>query len=160
MAVDSTDAGFTATFEDDGAMDARYIVADSLAWRTPRGEIDLPSHWGRSAWRTEYLVIAHRDLLDAAHRLAEHRQTQGLQTLVATVDDLYDEFSYGRRDRNAVRNFLTHAYRNWEGRPAYVLLLGDDPWDYRNIQGGGVPAVVPSLYYQSRGRGIAPSDYL
>ena len=160
VAVDSTDAGFTATFEDDAAMDARYIVADSLAWRTPRGEIDLPSRWGRSAWRTEYLVIAHRDLLDAAHRLAEHRQTQGLQTLVATVDDLYDEFSYGRRDRNAVRNFLTHAYRNWEGRPAYVLLLGDDTWDYRNIQGGGVPAVVPSLYYQSRGRGIAPSDYL
>ena len=57
-----------------------------------------------------------------------------------------------------MRSFVSHAYRNWPTPPTYVVLLGDETWDYRNITGGGRPAIVPSIYYQSRGRGLAPSD--
>ncbi|MEE3259641.1 MAG: C25 family cysteine peptidase [Candidatus Latescibacterota bacterium] len=156
--VVSLASGFTATFEDLHDQESRYAIADRLAIKTPRGTLDLPSRWRDTAWSADYLIIAHPDLLAAGRRLAEHRQTEGLQTALISVEDLYDEFTYGRPDRNAVRDFLAHAYHNC--RPTYVLLLGDETWDYRNIQGGGTPAVVPSLFYQSRGRGTAPSDFL
>ena len=158
--VDSTEMGFVAIFEDQHDTDALYIAADSLAFKTPRGSLDLPSRWRQSNQAADYLVIAHPDLLAAGQRLAAHRRSLGLQTALISSEDLYDEFTHGRFDRDAVRDFLSYAYRNWQSRPSYVLLLGDDTWDYRNILGGGVPTVVPSLYYQSRGRGTAPSDYL
>ncbi len=48
--------------------------------------------------------------------------------------------------------------------PAYVLLMGDATYDYRNIIGGdiggGRPSFVPSQYYQARERGHSSSDYL
>jgi len=158
--VSGTDPNYVAIFEDHHETDALYIVADSLALMTPRGSLDLPSSWQRSGHSADYLVIAHPKLLHAGRRLAMHRQSLGLQTALVSSEDLYDEFTHGRFDRDAVRNFLSYAYHNWQGRPTYVLLLGDETWDYRNIQGGGVPTVVPSLFYQSRGRGTAPSDYL
>ena len=158
--ADSTNSSFVAVFEDLHDADAHYIIADSLALMTPRGALDLSSRWHGTDGNADYLVIAHPEHLDAGRRLATHRQNLGLTTALVSTEDLYDEFSYGRFDRNAIRDFLVHAYNNWRQRPAYVVLLGDDTWDHRNIQGGGTPTVVPSLYYQSRGRGAAPSDFL
>ncbi|HKQ97577.1 MAG TPA: C25 family cysteine peptidase [Candidatus Polarisedimenticolia bacterium] len=96
---------------------------------------------GQSA---DYLVIAAPQAIDAspggaldlllAHRLAG----QGLTSRVITIDRIYDEFSGGRRDANAVRAFLTYAFANWRGPsgteapPAYVLLVGDASLDFKN----------------------------
>jgi len=158
--VDGPEGDFTATFADQHDRESRYIAIDSLAFKTPRGVLDQPSRWRDSSWDADYIVIAHPGLLNAGRRLAEHRQTQGLKSALVSVEDLYDEFSHGLFNREAVRDFLFYAYHNWQSRPAYVVLLGDETWDYRNILGAGRPTVVPSLFYQSRGRGTAPSDFL
>lgn len=74
------------------------------------------------------------DLL-LGHRLA----TQGLHSRVVLIDQVYDEFSFGRRDANAVRNFLAYAFANWRGAsgleapPSYVLLVGDATPDFKNV---------------------------
>jgi hypothetical protein len=92
----------------------------------------------------DILVIAARDAVDATpggslDALLAHRQaSQGLTSRVVYVDQIYDEFSYGRRDMNAIRSFLAYAFENWTGAsgtappPSFVLLVGDASADYKN----------------------------
>jgi len=160
LRIDSLEAQILVTFEARSPEPASYVIADSLALRVPGGALDTPSSWRRSDHRADYLIIAHPELLAAARTLADHRRTSGLEAAVVSADDIYDEFSYGLVQRQAIADFIRHAYRRWERRPAHVLLFGDDTYDYRNIYGGGALFAVPTLYYQSRGRGRAPSDFL
>jgi hypothetical protein len=157
--INGSDSLYTATFEDLIEQEARYVVADSLAFKTPVGVDDISSDW-RNFTGAEYLVIAHPLLMAQAEKISIHRKNDGLRTAAISSQDLYDEFNYGLFDAEAIRTFIDHAYHHWSTPPTYVVLLGDDTWDYRNIIGGGRPTIVPSLYYQSRGRGLAPSDFL
>lgn len=150
---------YTATFADRAERDARYVMADSTTFLTPKGRLDAHSDW-RTFSGADLLVLAHPRHMNAAERLAEHRRTAGLSAVAISSQDIYDEFNHGLMDAEAIAAFIEHAYANWPLQPRYVVLLGDDTWDYRNIIGGGRPNVVPSLYYQSRGRGLAPSDFL
>jgi hypothetical protein len=73
-------------------------------------------------------------LLD--HRLA----ARGLTSRVVFIDQVYDEFSFGQRDANAIRAFLSYAFDNWRGGgsappPSFVLLVGDATPDYKNFMG-------------------------
>ncbi len=159
LTVAGADSAFTATFEDVAEQEARYVIADSLSIKTPFAIADESSNW-RNFDGADYLVIAHPLLMAQAERLAEHRRGDGLVTAAISSDDLYDEFGYGLIDAEAIRAFIRRAYHAWPRAPTYVLFLADETWDYRNIIGGGRPTIVPSLYYQSRGRGLAPSDFL
>jgi len=58
------------------------------------------------------------------------------------VDQIYDEFSDGLRNPNAIRSFLAYAFDNWKGSagtarpPSFVLLVGDATPDYKNTLRG------------------------
>jgi len=160
LQIGSAGGGVEVTFEDASPPFVLYAAADSRALKTPRGQLDEPSSWRSASNGADYLIIAHPSLLGQGKRLADHRSTQGLQVELISSEDLYDEFSHGLFDRRGIADFIRYAYDHWDRRPAYVLLLGDDTYDYRSILGSGVMLSVPTLYYQSRGRGRAPSDYL
>ena len=149
-----------ATFEDRSERVSSYVMADGLHLKTPGGKPDEFSSWRTTAHRADYLIIAHPLFLAAAQRLADHRRGDGLTVEVVSTEDLYDEFTFGRLDREAIAAFISHAYHNWQQRPAYVLFLGDATYDYRDILGGGRPSFVPTLYYHARERGHSPSDFL
>ena len=62
------------------------------------------------------------------------------------VQDVYDEFSYGRVDPEAIRSFLAYAYTSWNGtgeRPRYVLLVGDGHYDFTGVSGTTLPNLIP-----------------
>ena len=152
---------YVATFEDESDRPSTYVIADSANLHTPTGALDEPSTLRASSRAADYLIISHPRFVGAAQRLAEHRRTySGLEVEIVTTQDIYDEFSYGLIKREAIRDFIDYAYHSWERKPAYVLLMGDGTYDYRNIIGGGNPSFVPSLYYQARNRGNSPSDFL
>ena len=80
-----------------------------------------------------YVIITPEEFYDAAIQLATHRQTfDGLTCKVVKIQDVYDEFSGGVFDPGAIRNFLRHAWSNWEIAPQIVLLFGDGNFDYKN----------------------------
>ena len=159
-AVTGADSAFRATFEDAPASPPLYVAADSLSLREPEGLADTPSDWRSGTHGADYVIVSHPEFLEAARRLAGHRRRDGLQVAVVSVEDLYDEFSFGRVHRGAVADFIRHAYGTWEPRPAYVTLLGDATWDYRGIYTGRRgQALVPTRYYLARERGFSPSDY-
>jgi hypothetical protein len=76
-----------------------------------------------------YVIISHPDFLSPARTLAAHRHDHdGLDTLVVTPGQIYHEFSSGKPDVTALRDFLKMLYdraASEEQMPKYVLLFGD-----------------------------------
>jgi hypothetical protein len=155
------DSLFDITFEDAPESTARYVLADRLSLRTPTGELDTPSDWRSGVHGADYVILSHPDLLEAAERFAAHRrEVDGFSVAVVSSQDVYDEFSHGRFDRDAIADFVRHIYHEWQPRPAYLLILGDETWDYRGVYTGRRhQALVPTLYYLARRRGYSPSDF-
>ncbi len=97
----------------------------------------------------ELIIVAHPDFLTQAEELAEHRRTHsGLTTALVTTEQIYNEFSSGRDDAAAVRNFARMIFER-DPDLRYLLLFGDGSFDHRNILGLGT-TFIP--VYQHDGR--------
>jgi len=83
--------------------------------------------------KADLIILYHEEFKDAADRLAQHRRTHDGYT-VETVDikTVYNEFSGGRLDPTAIRDFARMIV-NRDQNFRYLLLLGDASYDYRNI---------------------------
>ena len=84
----------------------------------------------------DYIIIAPPFLIQPALRLAQHnKELQGLNVKVVTTDKIYEEFSSGRQDISAIRNFIRYVYFNASTeakRIKYVGIMGDASIDYKN----------------------------
>jgi hypothetical protein len=93
----------------------------------------------------EYIVITHRDFYNAIMSLVEYR-SRDYQTKVVVVDDIYDDFSFGKFDPLAIKHFLYYTTENWAPYPKYVLLVGDATYDYKNNLGKDNPPNFVPMY--------------
>ncbi len=85
----------------------------------------------------DMLIITHANFLTQAEELAEHRRSHnGLTTYVVTVRQIYNEFSSGRDDAAALRNFARMVYERADNL-RHLLLFGDGSFDHRNLYGFG-----------------------
>ncbi|CAM3309950.1 type IX secretion system sortase PorU [Aequorivita lipolytica] len=84
----------------------------------------------------DYIIITAPFLIQPALRLARHNnEFQGLNVKVVTTDKIYEEFSSGRQDISAIRNFIRYVYYNASTpskRIKYVGIMGDTSIDYKN----------------------------
>lgn len=92
------------------------------------------------------IIITHKNLLSQAKRLAQFHINQfGLNTIVVTVDEIYNEFSAGNPDPAAIRNFVKMLYDRAAGdtakQPKYLLLFGASSFDYKNRVNGNTNLV-------------------
>ena len=81
----------------------------------------------------QLIIVTHPNFVDQAEELAEHRREHnGLETVVVTTRQVYNEFSSGRDDPAALRNFGRMLY---ERSPdlRYLLLFGDGSFDHRDV---------------------------
>ncbi|MGB2869567.1 MAG: type IX secretion system sortase PorU, partial [Bacteroidota bacterium] len=86
------------------------------------------------AGRVDFIIISPQEFLADANRLKAFReQRDSLKTLVADVEQVYNEFSGGMQDPMAIRDFLKYAQTNWAFQRQYALLLGGGHYDYKNI---------------------------
>jgi hypothetical protein len=94
------------------------------------------------------LILTHPDFEAQAQRLADFRRSEsGFEVEVVTVDKVYHEFSSGRQDVSALRNFIRYLYLKNPTKMQYVLLFGDASFDYKDRIGGNTN-FVPT--YQAR----------
>jgi hypothetical protein len=110
----------------------------------------------------EYLFITHRDFYHAITPLVDHRRKE-YSTRVVIVDDIYDDFSYGKYDPLAIKHFLYYAYNNWPTVPTFVLLVGDATYDYKNNLGkDNPPNFIPmyEMYTILSGNAGIPDNYI
>ncbi len=88
----------------------------------------------------DYIIITKNDsrFTAAAERLAQYRRdNDGLNVKVVTLDKIYNEFSGGKRDVVAIRDFVRYVYDNASApanRLKYLCLMGDASYDYQGIQ--------------------------
>lgn len=84
----------------------------------------------------DYIIITAPFLIQPALRLANHHKNlQGLNVKVVTTDKIYEEFSSGKQDISAIRNFIRYVYYNASEpskRLKYLGFLGDTSIDYKN----------------------------
>lgn len=81
----------------------------------------------------ELLIITHPSLLSEAERLAAFRSSHdGMAVKVATTQQVYNEFSSGRQDVAAIRDYARHLYQQGNGKLRYLLLFGRGFYDYKN----------------------------
>lgn len=93
----------------------------------------------------DFIVISHPSFLNNFSSFLNLRQNQHRVKLV-NVEDIYNEFSWGLFDPMAIRDFLKYAFENWtKPAPAWVLLVGDGTYDYRNLTGAGSVTYLPPL---------------
>jgi len=100
----------------------------------------------------DYLIVAPPFLLQPALRLANHHKNlSGLRVKVVTTDKIYNEFSTGKQDIAAIRNFVKYIYDNAsspDNKIKYLCLFGDTSVDYKNrLQGNN--NVVPTYHRYS-----------
>jgi hypothetical protein len=72
------------------------------------------------------------------------RESEGLSVGMVNIEDIYDEFNFGTKSPQALKDFLGHARRNWCVVPRFVLLVGDGSFDPRNYLGCGDQDYVPA----------------
>jgi hypothetical protein len=91
-----------------------------------------------SRQQPDYIIISHPDFLSEARRLAAYRYDHdGFDTLVVTPEQIYNEFSSGKPDVSALRNFVRMFYYralSMADIPKYLLLFGDG--SYNNLNTG------------------------
>lgn len=143
------------------AESGNFVAVDETAIKTPElAERDAPYDL-RGFSGAKYIIISGADFMDAAERLATHRQSPELSTLTVDVADVYDEFSFGQVDAEAIRRFVQYGFHTWAQRPVYVLLFGEFSFDYRDLFGQTWVArhnLVPGMPFQSPNRGLAFTD--
>ncbi len=86
---------------------------------------------------TDILIVTHPNFMDAAVRLGEfHLQQDSLSYTIATVNQIYNEFSSGGQDITAIRDFARFLYKK-DSVPGvsfdYLILMGDASYDYKGI---------------------------
>lgn len=130
-----------------GEADRSYYLTTTTGARTPAAiQYDEGSSLASAGNAADYIAIVHRSLWNAAQPLLDHRIAEGLRVAKVDVQDIYDEFSGGRVNPEAIRSFLAYAYHNWntgEPRPRYVLLVGDGHYDFKGAQRPDLPNLIP-----------------
>jgi len=155
----SSDSHFLR-FQDTVTAPARYLALAVSRAASPLAIVpDVPSHLADPANQASYVMIAHDDFYTRTLPLAAYWQSTGLTTTVARLSDVYDEFAYGIADPTAIRDFLAHAYAHWQPpQLAYVLLVGDGTYDYRNYTGFDAPTKIPPYMVATPYLGETGSD--
>jgi hypothetical protein len=152
---------YTLRFWDADLPAPAYALASDAALLTPTlVQADTPSSWRTPGHSADYLAIIPStvehgqlatDIAQAIQPLLEHRAAEGLRVAKVSVQDIYDEFSHGKRTPVAIQDFVRYAYQNWNGRsgtpsnapPQYVLLVGDGHYDFTGITTPASPNLIP-----------------
>jgi hypothetical protein len=137
-----------------------YVFADSAASHPARVAANPPSGWNRTNQVADLVIITHGNFAASLDPLKALRRSQGYAVAVADVEDLYDEFSFGARSPQAIKDFLARAKGAWKRAPRFVLLAGDASNDPKNYLGLGDSDFVPTRLIDTEQMETASDDWL
>ncbi|HNY63534.1 MAG TPA: type IX secretion system sortase PorU [Bacteroidales bacterium] len=102
----------------------------------PIGKISNQNLIGSSD--VDLIIISHPNFRSEAERLAKFRkENDGLTSIIVAPSQVYNEFSSGKVDPSAIRNYMRAVYlKTNKVYPRYLLLVGRPSYDYRGIVEG------------------------
>jgi hypothetical protein len=135
--------GGSATWTDAfpcGGTDRVYCAfSRTMGFNLPsvRGVRDV--NWTSATNATDYVILIPPEgwvsgFRAAMQPLADFRAQQGLHAMIVDVESLYNRFSYGLVDPQAIQAFCGAGYSNWSVRLRYVLLAGAGSVDFKHVR--------------------------
>lgn len=126
-------ARFIYQFTDTTDSDTLYDACSSSGYILPDSVTFWPgSNLASNSNRADYLIISHPDFIPELTPLQTYIESKGLDVLIVSIDDIFNEFSHGIWNPDAVHEFCRTAFFNYSGNPpSNVLLVGDSSWDYK-----------------------------
>ena len=130
---------------------AHYVAAQSgvatPVYALALGQVAGLAGKGNTA---DYLIVAPPSLLSSATNLANYRQQTGLKTIIAPLDQVYNEFGYGFPTPHAIQGLVAAGWTNWTTPPRYLVLLGKGTYDFLNVDNYSnnltPPLIVSTVY--------------
>jgi len=141
-----------------------FIVFDNASYQKATFVKAIPNQNLHAELNHDYIIITHPDFLDQAQELADfHRNYSNLDVYVTTLEPIYHEFSSGKQDVSAIRDFVRAVYNNSDNNKKlqYLLLFGDASMDYLNREENNTNMVPTWETYESFNpiSSIATDDY-
>lgn len=122
---------------------------------------NIPSNLRVPANLAEYLIITKQEFTDNENLLIYKQlwESQGINTKIVAIQDIFDEFNNGIRSIESMKEFLSFAYNNWSTPTvSHVLLLGDGLSDERDDSSNRGYNLIPFKNIWAQRRGAIPSD--
>ncbi|MDH7514551.1 MAG: C25 family cysteine peptidase [Bacteroidota bacterium] len=148
------DAGRRMAFFHDTLVEgSRYAISTVAGLSSPKPGTTRRVADLRTGADAQYLIITAKDLESAADEYARFiASSYGLKTRVVTVEDIYDNYSYGIFNPEAIKLFLFDIFRRETAEPPrFVFLVGDANSNYQDMNKPYSRNFVPSF-------GIPSSD--
>ena len=108
-----------------------FIVFDSKKTSAPDFETLVSNQNLRTPISNDLIIVTYPEFKEEAARLANHRSSfNKISVRVVTTEEVYNDFSGGKQDITAIRDFARSAYLNVGLKN--LLLFGRCSYDYKN----------------------------
>ena len=116
----------SVAFSDENTKNARYWgFQTSSVKKAVRIVLDKPSDLTSVANAADYVILTTALLKPSAQDLAQYRQTKnGFTTVIVDIQDVFDQFDYGRPTPVAIQRFVKAAM-GWTKKPEFLMIWGD-----------------------------------
>ncbi len=126
----------TITFADTVSRGDKYLLlrrdnTKKPVFKTFKEFVNLRSNTREA----DYIIITHPELNESSNAYQNYIESYyNIRTELISIFDIYDEFSYGIENAEAIKDFLNAAYDNWVfPAPSFLILIGDANYDYKDI---------------------------
>lgn len=142
-----TTAGNTINYNFNNDSLREFLIFNPSDFLTPTFITKVANQNLHSVNQADYVIVTYPGYLAQAQKLAQiHQQYDTLTTVVVTADEVYNEFSSGKPDPTAIRDFVRMLYkRNLSlGKEVkYLLLYGDGSYKTKDRYTSGNTAMLP-----------------
>ncbi|PKP04382.1 MAG: oxidoreductase [Bacteroidetes bacterium HGW-Bacteroidetes-6] len=114
----------------------QLIAFNGVLYNTPAFNGVVSNQNLHALSQTDYLIVSHSVFRSQATAIGQlHQDLEGYSYLVVDPQSIYNEFSGGKQDPTAIRDFVKMFYDRASvpnELPKFLLLVGDASYDYKN----------------------------
>jgi hypothetical protein len=152
--------GYAVNFAAPGLGERKFLAFTSDRKKTPAAlRMEVPSSWKQTANAADFVIITTGAFSQTMESLKARRQGQGWTVAIVDIEDIYDEFSYGQKTPQAVKDFLSFTAK-WNKTPRFALFAGDATYDPKNYLQVGDFDFVPTKLIDTNHMETASDDWL
>lgn len=109
-----------------------FVAFDGSHYKSPQYVGSVTNQNLHGAGPFDLVIVSPPIFKEQAQRLEElHESHDGMRVLLVDPKEIYNEFSSGKQDPTAIRDFIKMLYDKYDGDDAirYLLLFGDGSYD-------------------------------
>ncbi len=131
---ESANSRYIVTFQDQVLSDdVEYFAVSEANKKSPVGfRVNFPKQIQNPNLNIDYAIITIQEFVEDEGTLLfkELWEDRGYNVEIFSTQDIYNEFNFGIRSVESIKDFIRYGYNNWN--MTHVLLLGDGTKDERD----------------------------